>query len=132
MIEADGLTIGSSNDGVALTARAMRLRLDPWRLLLGRVVVREVVLVGADIRLPWPPTRLPGLATLGLDELTLLDARLEESRISVAGASIEGVSARFINASGKDTSHRGTASSERRWPPSLSGPSIPATLPPPS
>jgi hypothetical protein len=96
LIEADGLTIGSSNDGVALTARAMRLRLDPWRLLLGRVVVREVVLVGADIRLPWPPTRLPGLATLGLDELTLLDARLEESRISVAGASIEGVSARFI------------------------------------
>jgi len=96
LIEADGLTIGSSNDGVALTARAMRLRLDPWRLLLGRVVVREVVLVGADIRLPWPPTRLPGLATLGLDGLTLLDARLEESRISVAGASIEGVSARFI------------------------------------
>jgi hypothetical protein len=96
LIEADGLTIGSSNDGVALTARAMRLRLDPWLLLLGRVVVREVVLVGADIRLPWPPTRLPGLATLGLDGLTLLDARLEESRISVAGASIEGVSASFI------------------------------------
>jgi hypothetical protein len=81
---------------VELTARALRLRLDPWRLLLGRVVVREVVLLGADIRLPWPPTRLPGLAGLGLDDLTLLDARLEESRISVAGASIEGVSARLL------------------------------------
>ncbi len=96
VLDADGLTIGPSNDGVALTARALRLRLDPWRLLLGRVVVREVVLVGADIRLPWPPTRLPGLATLGLDGLTLLDARLEDSRISVAGASVEGVSARLL------------------------------------
>ncbi len=96
VLDADGLTIGASNDGVELTARALRLRLDPWRLLIGRVVVREVVLLGADIRLPWPPTRLPGLATLGLDALTLLDARLEDSRISVAGAAIEGVSARLV------------------------------------
>lgn len=94
VLEADGLTIGSADDGVELTARALRLRLDPWRLLLGRVVVREVVLVGADIRLPWPPARLPGLGTLG--DLTLLDARLEDSRISVAGARIEGVSARLL------------------------------------
>lgn len=96
VLDADGLTIGASDDGVELTARALRLRLDPWRLLLGRVVVREVVLLGADIRLPWPPTRLPGLATLGLDALTLLDARLEDSRISVAGAAIEGVAARLV------------------------------------
>jgi len=94
VLEADGLTIGGGDDGVQLTARALRLRVDPWRLLLGRVVVREVVLVGADIRLPWPPARLPGLGTLG--DLTLLDARLEDSRISVAGARIEGVSARLL------------------------------------
>ncbi len=94
VLEADGLSIGGADDGVELTARALRLRLDPWRLLLGRVVVREVVLVGADIRLPWPPARLPGLGTLG--DLTLLDARLEDSRISMAGARIEGVSARLL------------------------------------
>ena len=94
VLEADGLTIGSGSDGVELTARALRLRLDPWRLLLGRVVVREVVLVGADIRLPWPPAQLPGLG--GLGDLTLLDARLEDSRVSIAGASIEGVAARLL------------------------------------
>ncbi len=94
VLEADGLTIGTAGDGVELTARAMRLRLDPWWLIIGRVVVRELVLVGADIRLPWPPGALPALDAL--DDLTSLDARLEDSRVRIAGASIEGLSARLL------------------------------------
>ena len=94
VLEADGLTIGTAGDGVELTARALRLRLDPAWLLLGRVVVRELVLVGADIRLPWPPARPPALGPLS--SLTLLDARLEDSRIHIAGARVEGVSARLL------------------------------------
>lgn len=94
VLEADGVRIGPSIDQVELSARALRLRLDPWRLLLGRVVVREVSLVGADISLPWPPAALPGLPSL--DELIALDARIEDSRISLAGARIEGVSARLL------------------------------------
>lgn len=94
VLEADGVRIGPSIDQVELSARALRLRLDPWRLLLGRVVVREVSLVGADVSLPWPPAALPGLPSL--DELIALDARIEDSRISLAGARIEGVSARLL------------------------------------
>lgn len=101
VLEADGLTIGTSGDGVELTARAMRLRLDPWWLMLGRVVVRELVLVGADIRLPWPPGPLPALGELGA--LTSLDARLEDSRLRIAGASVEGVSARLLAGGPGDT-----------------------------
>ncbi len=94
VLEADGIEVGPSGDGVELTAAALRLRLDPWHLLLGRISIREVALVGADIRLPWPPSRLPTLRPLG--SLTALDARLEQSRISVSGVSFDGVNARLL------------------------------------
>ncbi|MDW8315392.1 MAG: AsmA-like C-terminal region-containing protein [Rhodovarius sp.] len=94
VLEADGVRLGPATDQVALSARALRLRLDPWRLLVGRVVVREVALVGADIQLPWPPARLPGLPPFG--QITALDARLENSRIRVGAVRIEGVQARLL------------------------------------
>lgn len=94
VLEADGIEVGLSGDEVELTAAALRLRLDPWHLLLGRISVREVTLVGADIRLPWPPSRLPTLRPLG--SLTALDARLEDSRVSISGVTVEGVSARLL------------------------------------
>ncbi|MBS7813541.1 AsmA family protein [Roseococcus pinisoli] len=92
-LEASRVVIGQTGDDVRMSARALRLRLDLGALLLGRIKVRELALVGADIRLPWPPTSLPALAPL--PRLTALDARLEESRISIGGALLEGVSARL-------------------------------------
>ena len=92
-LEASSVIIGQTNDDIRMSARALRLRLDLWALLLGRIEVRELALVGADIRLPWPPSELPGLAPPRW--LTALDARLEESRIHIGGAVLEGVSARL-------------------------------------
>lgn len=92
-LQAARVAIGQTADDVRMSARALRLRLDLGALLLGRIEVRELALVGADIRLPWPPTALPGLAPL--PRLTALDARLEESRISIGDAVVEGVSARL-------------------------------------
>ena len=92
-LEASRIVIGEAADEIRMSARALRLRLDLWSLLLGRLDVREVALVGADIRLPWPPSSLPGLAPPPW--LTALDARIEESRISIGGAVVEGVSARL-------------------------------------
>ncbi len=93
-LEADGLRVGPLADQVELSARAIRLRLDPWRLLLGQLSVREVVLLDADISLPWPPAALPGLPPLGA--ITALDARIEESRLRIAGLAIDGLSLRLL------------------------------------
>ncbi|WP_421988910.1 AsmA family protein [Roseococcus sp.] len=92
-LEASRIVIGQTADDVRMSARALRLRLDLGALLLGRIEVRELALVGADIRLPWPPTSLPGLAPL--PRLTALDARLEQSRISIGDAVLDGVTARL-------------------------------------
>ena len=92
-LETSRLVIGPSADEIQMSARALRLRLDLWALLLGRIELRELALVGAEIRLPWPPTALPGLTPPPW--LTALDARLEESRILIGGAVIEGVNARL-------------------------------------
>ncbi len=93
-LEASRIVIGQAEDEIQMSARALRLRLDLWALLLGRLEVRELALVGADIQLPWPPTSLPGLAPPPW--LTALDARLEESRIQIGGAVVEGVNARLM------------------------------------
>ena len=93
-LEASRIVIGQAADEIQMSARALRLRLDLWALLWGKIEVRELALVGADIRLPWPPTTLPGLTPPPW--LTALDARLEESRIQVGGAVVEGVNARLM------------------------------------
>ncbi|MBY0337037.1 MAG: AsmA family protein, partial [Acetobacteraceae bacterium] len=92
-LSADRIRVGEAADEIGVSARGLRLRLDPWSFLLGRLDIREVALVGADIRLPWPPTALPGLFLPGW--LSALDIRIEDSRIAVGNAAVEGVSARF-------------------------------------
>jgi hypothetical protein len=51
-------------------------------------------LVGAEIRLPWPPANFAALAPPPW--LTALDARLEDSRILIGGVALEGVRARLV------------------------------------
>lgn len=109
-LQAARVVIGQTADDVRMSARALRLRLDLGALLLGRIEVRELALVGADIRLPWPPTALPGLAPL--PRLTALDARLEGSRIAIGEAVMEGVSARLTAGS---TSEALTAEGSLTW-----------------
>ncbi|MCU0945499.1 MAG: AsmA family protein [Rubritepida sp.] len=92
-IEASDLLIGESADDIGIAARGLRMRLDLWALLTGRIEVREIALLGAEIRLPWPPGALPGLVPPPW--LTALDARIEDSRIAIGGAVVEGVTARL-------------------------------------
>lgn len=94
MLEADAVRVGDA-DGVTLgiTARVLRLRLGLAPLLTGRLEPRDLVLVGADIRLPWPPDSIGALRPPPW--LTGFDARIEDSRVSVGGAVLEGVSARL-------------------------------------
>ncbi len=94
VLEASGVLIGEGGDGLGIATESLRLRLDGPRLLLGRLVVREAALVGAEIRLPWPPQSLAGLVPPPW--LTALDARVERGRILVGGVVLEGVQARLL------------------------------------
>ncbi|WP_426958781.1 AsmA family protein [Muricoccus radiodurans] len=97
VVEAEGVTLGEPDDAFAVTAGALRLRLDGPALLRGRLAPREVALVGADIRLPWPP---PGGAAGLFAGLSSLDAALEGSRIAIGAVVLERVQARLTAGDG--------------------------------
>lgn len=93
-VEAAAVALGPDADGLTVTARAMRLRLDLGALLTGRLEPREVALVGGDIRLPWPPSDLPSFRPPPW--LTTLDARLEDSRLRLGTLEIGGLNASLV------------------------------------
>src|SRR3954463_10668563 len=93
-VEAQDVSVGPAEDGLSIAARGMRLRLDLAALLAGRLEPREIVLVGGDIVLPWPPVALPGFRAPPW--LGPLDARLEDCRLRLGGLQAEGVNARLL------------------------------------
>jgi uncharacterized protein involved in outer membrane biogenesis len=109
-LEAFRVRVADTGDGVRAEARALRLRLALAPLLFGRIVVREVALVGADIQLPWPPVALPGL--LPPAWLSALDARIEDGRVQIGDVAIEGVQARLTAGDPADAVR---AAGEFRW-----------------
>ena len=95
MIEASDVFVGGAPDDIGVAARALRLTLALPALLIGRLDPREVVLVGAEIRLPWPPGNAPALRPPPW--LTTFDARIEQSRILVGEVALEDVAARVTS-----------------------------------
>ena len=92
ILTAAGIAIDDDGDGVVLTARELRLRVALGPLLAGRVDARDLVLRGADLRLPWPPA--PGaLGQRPPTWLSGLQARVEDSRIQVGGLAVTGIDA---------------------------------------
>lgn len=92
VLTAAGIAVDDDGDGVVLTARELRLRVALGPLLAGRVDARDLVLRGADLRLPWPPA--PGaLAQRPPTWLSGLQARVEDSRIQVGGVAFTGIDA---------------------------------------
>jgi hypothetical protein len=100
MVRAGGVTIDEPPDldgeaGFRVTARMLRLRLDLPALLAGRIAPREIVLVGAELTLPWPPG--PVLAFRPPAWITELDAQVEDGRVHLGDAVLEGVTARLTS-----------------------------------
>ena len=91
MLEAEGVTVGGPEDALGFGARALRLRLDGWSLLRGRLSARELVLVGADIRLPWPPAPESSFAAA----LSSFEAEVVDGRITLGALPLEQVRARL-------------------------------------
>jgi uncharacterized protein involved in outer membrane biogenesis len=99
VLEAQGVTLGGDGEDIALGARALRIRLGLGALLAGRIEPREIVLIGADIRLPWPP---PPVAALFLpaDWAGRLDIRIEESSLRLGGLTLSGLAGRIAAGGG--------------------------------
>jgi len=91
MLEAGGVTIGGPDAEISLEARALRLRLDLPALLRLRFEPREVALVGAEIRLPWPPA--PGKPFRPPPWLTGLQGRIQDSRVVLGQVTLDRVDA---------------------------------------
>ncbi len=92
VLTAAGIAMDDDGDGVVLTARELRLRVALGPLLAGQVDARDLVLRGADLRLPWPPA--PGaLAQRPPTWLSGLQARVEDSRIQVGAVAFTGINA---------------------------------------
>ncbi len=91
-LTAADISIASPGAGVNVTAAALRLRVAPGPLLSGHVDARELVLRGAELRLPWP---------LGPDAfmlraprwLTALSARVEDGRLLLGNVALTGIDA---------------------------------------
>lgn len=103
VLEAQGVTLGSEDEDIALGARALRIRLGLGALLAGRLEPREIVLIGADIRLPWPPPPFAALLLPG-EWAGRLDILLEDSSIRLGGLALPGLAGRIAAGGGGGTS----------------------------
>ncbi|WP_264714609.1 AsmA family protein [Limobrevibacterium gyesilva] len=116
MLLAAKVTVGQGGGGIGITAAELRLRVALGALLSGHVDAQELVLRGADMRVPWPPApdafmvRAPAW-------LSSLSARIEDSRLSIGSVTLTGFSATLTTASATGTyMMAGTAQfSGRSW-----------------
>ncbi|MCQ4162506.1 AsmA family protein [Roseomonas sp. GC11] len=93
MLEAGGVTIGGAEDEISVRARALRLRLDLPALLRLRLEPREITIVGAEVRLPWPPVPAGGQPFRPPPWLTGLQGRIQDSRVTIGQVALERVEA---------------------------------------
>jgi hypothetical protein len=91
LLVAGGVKVDASG-GATVTAEQLLLRVALMPLLAGRVEARELVLRGADIRLPWPPDPT-ALALRTPTWLSALSARIERGRLQIGEVAVTGLEA---------------------------------------
>lgn len=91
LLVADRVKVDASG-GASVTAEQLVLRVALMPLLAGRVEARELVLRGADIRLPWPPDPT-ALALRTPSWLSALSARIERGRLQIGEVAVTGLEA---------------------------------------
>lgn len=91
LLVAERVTVDASG-GATVTAEQLLLRVALMPLLAGRVEARELVLRGADIRLPWPPDPA-ALALRAPSWLSALSARIERGRLQIGEVAVTGLEA---------------------------------------
>jgi uncharacterized protein involved in outer membrane biogenesis len=93
LLTATQVDIGTGSPAdVSVHVKALRLRVALWPLLAGHIEARDLVLRGADVRIPWPAEarvlRAHPPAWLGA-----FSARIEEGSFSIGRVGISGIDA---------------------------------------
>jgi hypothetical protein len=97
VLTASNITVDEAGGGVAVSVAQLRLRVGLGALFRGKVDARELVLHGADMRVPWPlPPDAFELITPAW--LSALSARIEDSRVSIGSMSVTGIDATLATA----------------------------------
>lgn len=91
-LTAEGVRVVDAGDGIAITARQLRLRVALAPLLAGKLEPRELELLSPQIAIPWPPAR-DARAVQPPDWLADLNARITDGRIRIGGAEFGQVNA---------------------------------------
>ena len=92
VLTAADVSVEDAGDGVQFEAKALRLRVALGPLLAGRIDARELVLQGAEVRLPWPPPA-GALSRPPPAWITGLKAEIEQSRVAIGGLAFSGIEA---------------------------------------
>ncbi len=92
VLTAADVAVEDAGGGVRLKAKALRLRVALGPLLAGRIDARELVLQGAELRLPWPPPA-GALSTPPPAWVTGLKAQVEQSRVTMGDLVFSGITA---------------------------------------
>jgi hypothetical protein len=94
-VTASDVSLGGTGGGVRVTASQLRLRVALAPLLSGRVDARELVLRGAELRLPWPLD--PAVLRLRRPSwLAAVSARVEDGRLLVGKLAVTGIDGTLV------------------------------------
>ena len=110
LLTATQVDIGTGHAAdISVHVKALRLRVALWPLLAGHIEARDLVLRGADVRIPWPAEarvlRAHPLAWAGA-----FSARIEEGSFSIGRVAISGIDATLTSS---DTGALATAGSAK-------------------
>ncbi len=95
-LTAAKVTFGAPTAGVRITAAELRLRVALMPLLSGEVDARELVLRGAEMRLPWPLA--PEMFRLRTPQwLTRFSAKVEDGRLLIGNLAVSGIDGTLAN-----------------------------------
>ncbi len=92
VLTADGVSLADAGDGIAIRAPQLRLRVALGALAAGRIDAQELVLRGAEMRVPWPfqPVRIAAAAPTWFAAASV---RIEDGRLSIGSLSVADVQA---------------------------------------
>lgn len=91
-LTASGVSVAAAADGVAVSARELRLRVGLGGLLAGRIEAQELVLRGAQVRLPWP---FRPVAVLPAEWFSATEVQVEDGTLQVGNLVFTAIAGRL-------------------------------------
>ena len=92
VLTAAGVSLGEGGDGIAIRAAQLRLRVALWALAGGRIDAEELVLHGAEMRVPWP-LRPVQIAAAAPGWFAGAAVRIEDGMLSIGDLAFAGIAA---------------------------------------